>query len=295
MLFLSKRYGRLGNQLIIASHAIASVIDNGHGLVNQAFFDYAEYFEGTVHNPLCKYPPPSWGLAIPKNVRLRFLRVDLLGKLFSRVPIVSRIYGRESIEIKVPDGQTLNYQAPDIADNLRTRAVFTDGWCLSNLVGTSTHRSQILRYFRPVAKYRQQVEETMAKARAGADIVVGVHIRQDDLRHLPDHWFWLFETSDYVHYMRQMNELLPNKKIRFVVCSDEPQDTKNFEGLSVEFGPGSVIGDLYSLSACDYIIASLSTFARWASYYNGTPLYVIRSKGQTMSLGEFEVADLSYD
>ena len=48
-------------------------------------------------------------------------------------------------------------------------------------------------------------------------------------------------------------------------------------------GPGTEIGDLYSLAACDYIIGPPSTYTQWASFYGQVPRFVHNRKYEEKS------------
>jgi len=86
----------------------------------------------------------------------------------------------------------------------------------------------------------------------------------------------------------------PDKKISFLVCSDDEQNISDYAGLRVTLGPGSDVGDLYALAACDRIIATPSTFAIWASYWGKVPLFTIREKEAKFSEDKCEVSFPSY-
>jgi hypothetical protein len=73
------------------------------------------------------------------------------------------------------------------------------------------------------------------------------------------------------------------------VCSDEPVPGDAFAGLDVVSGPGSAIGDLYALAACDRIIGAPSTFTTWASFYGAVPRYTIRDPGASLDSSSFVV------
>jgi hypothetical protein len=45
-------------------------------------------------------------------------------------------------------------------------------------------------------------------------------------------------------------------------------------------GPGSPVGDLYSLAACNAIMGPPSSFSMWASYYGQVPLHMLESEDQ---------------
>jgi hypothetical protein len=128
--------------------------------------------------------------------------------------------------------------------------------------------------------------------RCDAEIVVGIHIRQGDYEQWRGGQFYL-TTQEYVQLMWTFVEQFPGKKVGFLVCSNEEQEERFFDGLTYANGPGHPVSDLYSLSRCDYIIGPLSTFSQWASFYGKVPLCHIE-KGQGMiTPAEFRIAGLN--
>ena len=79
------------------------------------------------------------------------------------------------------------------------------------------------------------------------------------------------------------------KSVTFLLCSNEPLKEANFKHFSIQKGPGDMIGDLYSLASCDYIIGPPSTYSMWASFYGRKKLLHIRREKQNMEPGSFHV------
>jgi hypothetical protein len=74
--------------------------------------------------------------------------------------------------------------------------------------------------------------------------------------------------------MKQLQESFAGEKVRFLIFSDEEQDTDVFKaaGSDYFFRSGHIIENLYSLAECDYIVSPPSTYGEWASFYGRTPL-----------------------
>ena len=92
--------------------------------------------------------------------------------------------------------------------------------------------------------------------------------------------------------MKELAELFPDRKVAFLVCSDEIRNEREFPGLTVGFGPGSPLGDLCALAKCDYIFGPLSTFSQWASFYGNKPLFHLEDRDARLELANFRVANL---
>ena len=84
-----------------------------------------------------------------------------------------------------------------------------------------------------------------------------------------------------------MNEcitLFSDKKIVFLICSDQVWKESDFQGFNVQLAKGQIIEDLYSLSKCDYILGAPSTYSAWASFYGNVPLYhIVHQKNEIKS------------
>ena len=88
--------------------------------------------------------------------------------------------------------------------------------------------------------------------------------------------------------MWKIHELFPQQRVVFLVCSNQKQDEKLFDGLKVFRGPGPFIEDMYILAECDYIVgAGQSSFTRWASLMGQKPLYPLLQPDRTISLADF--------
>src|SRR5262249_46045568 len=80
-----------------------------------------------------------------------------------------------------------------------------------------------------------------------------------------------------------------NRKVTFVVCSNEEIEKVSFLPLQVIKGPGHVVKDIYLLAKCDYIMGPPSTYTLWASFYGNKPLYQLRSIAEQARPESFKV------
>ncbi|MDB6028836.1 MAG: hypothetical protein JWM68_5059, partial [Verrucomicrobiales bacterium] len=148
------------------------------------------------------------------------------------------------------------------------------------------HARAIRALFVPEPKIQERVQATICEARKGADVLIGVHIRRGDYKGFQGGRFY-FEIDQYVKVMRSASELFPNKRVRFLICSNESLRAEQFQNVSVAFGPGHLVEDLYSLAACDFLLGTHSTFVMWASFYGEVPLYRFDDPERKPQLSEF--------
>lgn len=115
-------------------------------------------------------------------------------------------------------------------------------------------------------------------------LVCGVHMRGGDYRQ----WLggkYFFEQKIYRRVMDKLLRLHPDKKIRFLICSNEEIDKEVFSGIDYLTIPGAKASqDIYALSRCDYIIGTLSSFNAWASLIGQVPLYTLLNESDIDSL-----------
>jgi Glycosyl transferase family 11 len=287
---ISFRCGRLANRLVLFANFIAFAKEKGIRVGNPTFQSYSDMFEGTRENFWCQYPAPSkvrWVSWATKPLRLTRLMHHLVryGALlnetlspFRKVKTIHEVEGEAFTDLESSAfGQR-------IAD---ATFVFVYGWLFRTPSLVKKHAATIREYFTPATRFRSQGELAVAELRSAADVLIGVHIRQGDYRR----WCggqYFFEASDYANWMRQAERLFTGQTLGFLVCSDEPRTSAEFEQLLVGFGPGNPVGDVYALSQCDYIIGPRSTFTQWAAFYGNVPLMHLETKSDEIGLQRFQ-------
>ncbi|QYY37394.1 hypothetical protein [Ruficoccus sp. ZRK36] len=154
------------------------------------------------------------------------------------------------------------------------------------------HRAQLqeLLALKPSNAERQYLEQVRAEAE---DILVGVHIRRGDYREFGGGEFY-FSLDQYAQLAKSLVSNLGGRKATFIACSDEPIPTDAFPGVDWKPGPGSLTGDLYALSVCDYVMGPPSTFNHWSAFIAGIPRYEITQESQTLRLEDFQPVDDLY-
>lgn len=146
-------------------------------------------------------------------------------------------------------------------------------------------KEQILPLFEPRKEVRDRINGALIPFEG---ITVGVHIRRGDYK---DWCGGAYYYSDEV-YVRIMQELAAEakekgKKIRFMICSNEPFEAKQTDLNTIKIPNADGITDLYGLSSCDYIVGPPSSYSQWASYYGHVPMCLILNEEQKVSLKDF--------
>jgi hypothetical protein len=303
MLILSKRYGRLCNRLFNATHILALAIEYNHTFVNLAFYEYAEHFESTQNDIFCRYPSRTSGiknrkstavalyyLAYAFSASLYFLSKLGLGTNWLKIRTVRPV--RDKITRQVPD---LDLPSLPIDYSDTEQVIFFQGWNLRSLGLINKHRDKIREYFQPAAVFRNEVASFVRAQREGYDQLIGIVIRHGDYsRYLGGKYY--YSVDKYVRWMLQLKALQSGKRVKFLIFSDEEQDTDLFTsaGLDFYFRSGHMMENLYSLAECDCLVTPPSTYGMWASFYGQTPLCIVDDPEHILSLpGSFAICGAS--
>ncbi|MDF7807238.1 alpha-1,2-fucosyltransferase [Pontiellaceae bacterium B12219] len=291
-IYISKRCGRLANRLVIFANIIAYAEEYGLRLRNYTFHSYCKDFEATRRDFHCQYPPPA--------KRPWLSRISLIGDAMIGLRLYYRAVRLMSRHPGFFDGTTL--EETDVEQRLDTPemvgrlgsfcTIFVHNWKCRCPSLVAKHQDSIRDYFRPAARHCEAVENVVEALQGEAEVLVGIHIRQGDYAQWRGGRFYL-TTQEYAKLMRAFAEQFPGKKVGFLVCSNEQQDERLFDGLTYANGPGHPVSDLYSLSRCDYIIGPLSTFSQWASFYGKVPLFHLEKGQGAITPAEFSIAGLN--
>ena len=297
---VGRRCGRLANRLIIFANFIALAEEQGHRVINYTFHSYSDLFEATRANISCAYPVPkrkSWLDIIPgaaaaiRKTRVFYHLTRCASVLNQRFPI----FGNAVVTLRELEGHPITFlDGPEIQDKIRpARIVFVYGWRFRTPDLVRKHGDKIRAYFRPVEQHDNPGREAVDRLRRSADVVIGVHIRHGDYRRARGSKYF-YPAERYAAWMHDLAAQFPNRKVAFLVCSDEPRNAGEFPGLSVGLGTESAVSDLYALARCDYILGPPSTFTEWASFYGEKPLLHLGGSNDSVPVEKFRVSYLDW-
>ena len=281
---IARRFGQLGNRLILFAHWIAYSRQHGVQLLNPSFVEYAPYFPTTSQDLWCRYPPRKGGRPVPAWLRSWlyhgvYLTVRLLTHLrCTAFPV--RIIRRREDEPCDLDGAAFQTLVQG------RRLVCVQGWRFRTRRHLLQQADAIRAYFRPAPEHELAVEQLTTAARTGTDCLVGVHIRHGDYATFCGGRYY-YQLLQYHDVMQRIQRLLAPRRVRFLVCSNVPPPASAFGGCDVRTGSGHLVEDLYALARCDYLVGPPSTFTTWASFYGEVPLCHLETAEQELSLASF--------
>lgn len=292
MIVFSHKIGQLGNQLFAFAHLIANAAANNLTVVNLAFHEYANSFEGS-QALVCCYPKGR-AIGSVRTARLRsilFLINRGTLKLFRKAKILNSPVHRVIIA-DLPEyafGQNKFFELNDQTFQFAIKhkpLVFLFGRFFRDYVNFEKYQHVIRDYFKPTLTIQQAVNKNIAVARQNSDIVVGVHIRRGDYAQFKNGQYF-FSQAQYVEKMMEIKRSNPGRRVAFVVCSNESIESQLFTNTTFVPGVGRAVEDMYLLARCDYIMGPPSTFSAWASFYGKKPLYRIEDIDKSISLEHF--------
>jgi hypothetical protein len=253
-LVLLAQHGRLGNRLWTYANVLA----------------YAMEHNFCVYNPLFDSEENNFANS---NDRKSILNYAL--PFLSRINLKVKLY--PSIILK--DGWLLSLDnvLPDVLHQNNVNFLF--GFYFYAPQCLEKHSDYIRNFFMPNQLATQNIKQLVNKAKQDSEVLIGVHIRHGDYKTYCD-GIMFYSVVEYVQVMRCLKDQFADKKVSFIICSDEKHDLSEYSELNIYYGCGGVIEDLYTLASCDYIFGPNSSFSHWASFFGKVPLHVLDYKAE---------------
>lgn len=285
IVILKHNGGRLGNQLLLLCSVYAFCLENKYEFVNYSFYNYWKYFE---------FKNNDWFIKILGILgRLNFYKAHsthlIIYHLYTFLANIYIFFNKGSVIHTLPSDATF---LPPSSSNSRAnqdlvirlveskkRTIYLAGWTFRNPVGIRKYHQEIRQFLRPRKEILQRILKVITPLRRQYKNIIGVHIRQGDYKVWQGgkYYFSQLEVASILETFL-LKKKLSRKQSVFLICSDGYVDQSIFHNLNVKIGPGSLIEDLFSLSECDLVIGSNSTFGRFAAYYGNRALYFFDRK-----------------
>lgn len=272
MITIVGKPGQLGNSLFLFANFLACAIEHDLKLCNPAFDEYADYFQTTRRDFFCRYPKRA---SLWKGNRWTRKLFFSFNYYLTRLLVRSRIKTRILRAIALDWEEEVRLDSPEFtALAERTTVLFAQGWLFRDRTNFNKHGEAIRAYFEPLEVFQHNVEALIGRARESCDVLVGVHIRHGDYKRFLDGKYF-YEVDEYVQLMEKVERMHPNRKVKFLICSNVKQSAADFARFDFIFGNDHLIEDVYSFAKCDLILGPPSTYTMWAAFYGRVPLYMI--------------------
>jgi hypothetical protein len=288
LVVIFSKAGQLGNRLFNFANFIAFAAAKEITVVNPSFDEYADFFEGTRRDLLCRYPSKLsfWTRLCGPNMRRVFYKgASLVARIVRKLGGL----GRLAQVVTVPDNVFYllddNPQAVDVFRN--SKVVFVSGLQFRDISDIRKQSEKIRAYFTPSRAYLENIDALIRPIKKRCDVLIGIHIRRGDYAtHLNGRY--CFEVGDYVRVVEDVKTMFSDKKVAFLICSNDKLDGTLFAGSDVTSGTGHFLEDMYALARCDYIVGPPSTYSLWASFYGQSRLCFLQSRDAKLELTDFK-------
>lgn len=262
--------GRLANQLWNSISIYAYCLHKNFTFFNPSFVQYADYF------PNLQTPQTFRSKVIHSIARHRKLfdvyRQSIITRSAQNVAIASRqtFYLAPS-----PAGSAQKKKVLARLENTTSKQIYFYGWLFRNPLGIDKYRKNILNQFAPQPESSATVSAFLKPLRNKYKYVIGVHIRQTDYRRYANGKYYLSQVRIHSMLEKYHRSLGGSRQSTgYVLCSDEAINTALFSDKKYHLGIGTEIEDLFTLSKCDAIIGSNSTYGALAAYMGDIPIKV---------------------
>jgi hypothetical protein len=273
MITIAGKPGQLGNMLFLFANFLACAAEHDLKVTNPAFDDYAQYFKTTSRDFFCRYPARESRFRGSRRTRRLFF---LFNYYATRLLVRGRIETALLRALAIDWEEVVRLDGPEFLETARrTRLLFVQGWQFRDETNFTPHADKIRAYFEPLDIFQHNVDAVIESARAGCDLLVGVHIRHGDYRQYLDGKYF-YEVEEYARLMERVERMYPEKKVGFLICSNAKQSEADFARFNFTFGNDHLIEDMYSFARCDLLLGPPSTYTLWASFYGHVPLYMIK-------------------
>ena len=272
--------GQLCNQLYTFSSCIASSIEYDIIVKNHVFSPYTKYFKCCLEKT---------NIVIPTN-RLECSLYNIIAKFISKF----RLW--RYLKYTINEENCFEWIITDKLKQgeFKRHDYWVLNWKYRDSLSFSKHRESIRQYFSLKEPYSSNVQILVKNIRKDNDVIVGVHIRRGDYREWNNGKYY-YDNETYKSFISSIknSKQLKDKKVAFILCSNEKIDFDFFNKYSNECYPstGHFVEDCYVLSKCDYIIGPPSTYSGWASIMGKTPLLYLDGECSEIDMNNFRVLE----
>ena len=274
-IIIRQEYGQLGNILFRLANALGFAIEHGYR-VEDFTLAFCNYHDGSSnirffehHHPFqfFEFPRPKFRM----SNRIKWKLKDRLNK---RIECIQNF------------DPTFDLQKLDTNNSYELK-----GFHFSSGELAFKHRSQICDILRFRNSEVLPIENLINEAKKKYELLLGVHIRQNDYKSFYDGKFYL-TPDQYLQFVENFKSLnLPSQRIGKVICSDDKETLQKIQNNHPDylFPNGNIAQDMYALSKCDYIIGpKATTMSTWASFIGESILLQIDKSTNNFELTNFQ-------
>ncbi|MCC5613438.1 alpha-1,2-fucosyltransferase [Nostoc sp. CHAB 5834] len=278
MIYIIKPTGQLGNQLFRLGHHIANSIQYEYQ-INYNGFTYKHLFPELDKNKLLSVSST--------NSKLQAIIIKLIAKVIEEKSVQALL---NKVGIRVLS-EPLNFTEHNyqFIEKAQHGCIIATNWLFRDNSSFIKLAPRIRELFALAPEYRYKAENRINSIRTSHDdILIGVHFRRGDYREWKGGQYY-FEVKVFTNIMKRILTLFPEKRVKFIIFSNENYDESLFEGFMTFNSAYPYEIDLATMAMCDRLIGPPSTFSGWASFWGEVPLFVIRKESALPSLNDFQI------
>jgi hypothetical protein len=274
-IIIRQEYGQLGNILFRLANILAYAIEHGYRVKDYtlAFCNYHDgssnirFFEHYHPFQFFEFPRPKFRLINRIHWKLK----DHLNKRVENIENFDPTFDLQKLDTK--KSYALNgfhFSSGELA--IKYRSQICDILCFRN--------TELL-----------PIENLINETQKIYDLLLGVHIRQNDYKRFYDGKFFL-TPEQYLQSVEHFKYLHPpSRKIGVVICSDDKLALQKIQDKHPDYfyPKGTIAQDMFALSKCDYIIGpKATTMSTWASFIGESMLLQIDKRSVSFELTDFK-------
>jgi len=263
----------LGNILFRLSNALAYALEHNHK-VEDYTLAFCNYHDGSSNIQFFEYYHPFHFFEYPRP----------RSRLINRIKW--RFRDHSYCKCKMMENFDPSFNLKDLPSH---SSYELKGFHFTAKDLVTKHRERICKILDFRSSLKSPVDSLFKEARSKYSLILGVHIRQNDFKDFYQGKYFV-SSEHFLRLVDQFKNLKSEKSVGVLICSDSFQILKDIEYQNPDyiFPKGSVAGDMYSLSNCDYIIGpKATTMSAWAAFYGNVPILQVDSSTLNFSIKDF--------
>lgn len=274
-IIIREEYGQLGNILFRLANTLGFAIEHEYS-VEDYTLAFCNYHDGSSNIRFFQHYHPFQFFEFPRpKFRLRYrIKWRFKDRLHRRVKRIENF------------DPTFDLQKLDT-----TKSYELKGFHFSSGELALKHRSRICDILRFRNSEVLPIENLINDAKKRYDVLLGVHIRQNDYKSFYNGKFYL-TPEQYLQSAEHFKSLhLPLRKIGVLICSDDKEALQKIQKENPDYlyPRGTIAQDMYALSKCDYTIGpKATTMSTWASFIGESMLLQIDKSIDPFELTDFQ-------
>jgi len=266
-LIVIKPNGNSSNRLLQNLHFEVFCKEHQIEYHNPTFSDMAQYYTEPCNSET--------------NSFLKFLQIDLLGKIFRHSKLVKKIFSIVWIISKFGFLKLVRFdrEKADCEQTLlnafeKKDVVYAAGWAfrVPELVKKYGNEMRTKYALNPDFYNENEFVKKINHYKSNGYTLIGVHIRRGDYKTWKNGIYY-FDDDVYKKQMENHSQKLQTKgkeKQIFILFSNEPLQFEQSSNLLISSEKWFI--DQHIMAKCDYLIGPPSTFTLWASFVGQSEL-----------------------